>query len=97
MNANRVKVFHGADGYNVALAVADNLKFNFLPAAYALFDKHLRNWGQAQSVCGNIPKLVLVVSDTSACAAQGKRRTDNNRIAYHLGKIHRVVNSLNHL
>ncbi len=69
VNAHGIEIFHGADGYNVALAVADNLEFYLFPAAYALFDKHLGNGGQAQSVCGNVPQFVLVVGDTAAGAA----------------------------
>ena len=34
----------GADCYNVALAVTDNLKLNFFPAADTLFNKDLCDW-----------------------------------------------------
>ena len=36
--ADRIEIFHGADGDDVALAVTDHLKLDFFPAADALFD-----------------------------------------------------------
>ena len=38
MNANRIKIFHRTNGYNITLTVSDNFKLNLLPAAYALLN-----------------------------------------------------------
>ena len=46
MNADWVEVFHGADGNDVALAVTNNFKFNFFPAADTLFNQNLCNRGE---------------------------------------------------
>ena len=43
VNADGVKVFHGANGDDVALAVPHDFKLNFLPAGDAPFDEDLMN------------------------------------------------------
>ncbi len=52
MNSDGVEVFHRAHGEHVALAVAQNLEFDFLPAAYILFDKHLSYGRKHKPVIG---------------------------------------------
>ena len=95
MNAHGIEILHGADGYNIALAVTDYLEFYLFPAAYALFDKHLCDRRKPQAVCGNVPKLVLVVGDTAACSAESKGGTDDYGVTYFLGKVNGVLNGLN--
>ena len=97
VNANGVKVFHGADCDNITLAVTDNLEFDLLPAAYALFNKYLGDRRKSQSVCCDINKLFLVICDTAACAAQCECGTDDNGIVNDLCKVNSVLNCLNYL
>ena len=54
MNADRVEVFHRADGDNVALCVTDNLELDFLPARNTLFNKYLCDRRKTQTVCCNL-------------------------------------------
>ena len=43
MHSNGIEVLHRADRDCVTLGIAHDLELDFLPAGYALFDKHLRN------------------------------------------------------
>ena len=97
VNANGVKVFHGADCDNVALAVTDNLELDLLPTAYALFNKYLSDRRKSQAVCCDINKLFLVICDTAACTAQCECGTDDNGIMNDLCKVNSVLNCLNDL
>ena len=97
VNAHRIKVFHGADGDDVALAVPDHLKLDFLPAGYAFFHQHLGDRGKPQAVLRDFPKLLLVFHDTAAGAAQGKGRADNQRVADLIGEVHRALHRIHHL
>ena len=67
--ADRVKVFHAAYGYAVAVLVAHDLELYFLPAGYALFNKHLRDRRETKTVGRYLRKLVPVLGDTAAGAA----------------------------
>lgn len=88
--ANRVKVFHGADGDNIALAVTDNFELNFFPAADALFDQNLCDRRQTQTVLGDVTQHFFVIGNTAAGAAQRECRTHDNRIADGLCEIYSV-------
>ena len=80
MDADGVKVLHRADGDNIALAVAHDLKFDLLPAGDALFDQHLRDGRKLQTVGGDLDQFFFVADDTAAGTAEGKGRTDDDRI-----------------
>ena len=97
MNADGVKVFHGTDGDNVVLAVPDDFKLDFLPAGDALFNQHLGDGRKAQAVDGDIPKLLPVVGNAAAAAAQGKGGADDHRIADGFGKVQGVLHRSNYL
>ena len=80
MYADRIEIFHGADGDDVALAVTDHLKLDFFPAADALFDQNLCDRRKTQTVLGDVAEHFFIVCDTAACAAQCICRTQYNRI-----------------
>ena len=97
MDADRVKVFHRADGDDIVFRVADDLKLDLLPAGDALFNQNLGNGGETQAVGCDIPQLRLVIGDTSAGTAQRKCGTDDNRVVDYLGKINSVLDRCNDL
>ena len=80
MYADRVHVFHRADGDDVAFRVTDDLKFDLFPAGDALLYQNLGNWRQTQTVACNLAELCLIVCDTAAGTAHGERRTDDDRV-----------------
>ena len=66
VDADRVEVFHGADRDDVALAVANNLELNLLPARNALFNEDLGDRRKRKAVCRNLHELFAVIDDTAA-------------------------------
>ena len=70
VDADRVEVFHIADGDAVAVPVAHHLVFDFLPAGDAALDQHLPHAAAVQPHRRNCPKLFLAVRDAAAAAAQ---------------------------
>ncbi len=96
MYANRIDVLHRADGDDVAELVAHDLELDFLPAGNALFDKNLGDRREAQTVLGDFSKLLLILADASAGAAQRICRTNDNRIVDGLCKRERILNRLDH-
>ena len=97
MYANRVEVFHRADGDNVALAVAHYLELYLLPARNALFDKHLRYRRQAQAVRRYLVQLLGSLRDTAARTAERERGAHDNGVVYFLRERHCVLYGLYHL
>ena len=80
MNADRVYIFHTADGDCVISRVTHNLKLNLLISADALFDKNLMNRGELERIETNLNKLFLVICKAAARTAERKRRTENNGV-----------------
>ena len=97
MHADRVDVFHRADGDDVSLGVADDLELDLLPAGDALLNQDLGDWGQAQAVAGNLAELLLIVSNTAASAAHGERRTDDDRVLDLLNEGKTVLDGVDNL
>ena len=95
--AHRVQVLHGADGDGVACAVPHDLELYLLPPGDALFNQHLSDRRERQTICGYLPKLPGIVHNTAACAPKGKGRPDYHRIAYLPGKGLRVLHGGHHL
>ena len=81
MYTDGVEVFHRADGEHVASAVAQNFKLDFLPSAYVLFDKYLRDGRKHKTVMSDEPEFFFVISNATACAAERIRRAHDNGIA----------------
>ena len=80
MYANRVYVFHTANGDSVVIGVAHNLKFDLLITLYTLFYKNLMYGRELECVETDFHKFLFVISKTAACTAQSECRTKNNRI-----------------
>ena len=76
-----VQIFHGADGDAVVNSVADNLKFDFLPASDGAFNQALADGAITQALLYNINQLILIFSNTATGAAKSIGRTNNQRIA----------------
>ena len=81
MHTYGVQVFHGADGDAVVNSVADNLKFDFLPASDGAFNQALADGAITQALLYNINQFILIFSNTATGAAKSIGRTNNQRIA----------------
>ena len=97
MYADRVNVLHVADGDGVALVVAHDLVLDFLPAGDALLDKDLVNAGVHDAGGRDLAQLLPGVGDAAAGAAEGVRRTDDDRQTDLAGEIDRVLDRVNDL
>ena len=95
--ADRVEVLHGADGDDVALAVAHYLELDLLPAGDALLDQDLSDRRKTQSVGGDLVEFLGSLRDTAAGAAQSERRSYDYRVVDNLGKVHCVLDCFNDL
>ena len=80
MNADRVQVFHVADGDHVACAVAHYLVLDFLPACDAALYQNLTYTGKTQAVFQDLTALLRVLGNTAAASAQGVCRTKHDRV-----------------
>ena len=87
MDANGVKVLHGANGDHVAHAVPHGLKLDLLPAEDGPLHQDLGNGRSVQTGLGDDPQLRLVGGGTAAGAAQGKGGTDDDGITDPLGHL----------
>ena len=79
MNAQRVEILHIADGDAVVVAVAHYLILNLLPALQRLLHQHLRR--ESECLLCQAVKLLLVVAESGAQAAQGIGSTQDDGIA----------------
>ena len=93
VDANGVKVLHGADGDHVAHAVPHGLKLDLLPAEDGPLHQDLRNGRSVQTGLGDDPQLRFVGSGTAAGAAQGKGGTDDDGITDPLGHLQSALYS----
>ena len=91
MDAHRVKVFHGADGDDVAHAVPHGLKLDLLPAEDGPLHQNLRDGRGIQTGLGDDPQLRLIGCRAAAGAAQRKGRADDHRVADAVGHRQRVL------
>ncbi len=80
MYADRVDVFHVADGYYIPFAVPHHLILNFLPACDPLFNQSLPYSAQPESIRSDFNQLGLISGDAAAGSAKGIRRSYNYRI-----------------
>ena len=81
VNANRIQIFHVADGNGGIIGIPHNFVFDFLIALDALFHQNLVNRGEHQSVFHDFPEFFLRVGETAAGAPQGKGGPKHHRIA----------------
>ena len=94
VDADRVEVFHRADGDHVAVAVAQHFKLDLLPAVDVLFDQHLRDGREHQAIVRDGAQLFLVVGDAAARAAQREGGADDDGVADALGDRHALVHRI---
>ena len=66
VHADRIDVFDRADDHDVVVAVAHELKLEFLPAFDALLDQHLVGRRIVDAGAGDAVQLLLVVRDAGA-------------------------------
>ena len=80
MDADRVQVFHVADGDHVACAVAHYLVLDLLPACDAALYQDLTYTGKTQAVFQDLTALLRVLGNTAAASAQSVCRTKHDRV-----------------
>ena len=85
MNADRVDIFHTADGDCLVIRVTHNLEFDFFISLNALFNQYLVNRGELESVCTDFDKLLLVISKAAACTAECECGTEYNGVTDSFG------------
>ncbi len=90
MNADRIYIFHTADGNAVARSVAHYFVFDFFPAGNAAFHKNLSHTGKAQAVRQNFFQFHLIVRDAAAGTAERIGRTQYDRISDFIREINTV-------
>ena len=92
VNAERVEVFHVADGDTVVSGIADDLIFGLLPALERLFNENLRR--QSQRAGRQVAKLLSVLSKTTAETTKSVCSADDNRVSNSLSGGERLVDSV---
>ena len=80
MYADRVNIFHVADGNAVVISVAHDFIFDLFPSRNAAFDENLTDHGVVQAFDDDFNEFFLVLGDTAARSAHRVSRTDNDRI-----------------
>ena len=95
MDTDRIDIFHITYGNTVSCTVAHNFVLDFFPAADTSFYQNLSDTGKTQTVFQNALKLCQIMCDTTAGTAQCIGRTQYDRIADLIGKIHTILNILN--
>ena len=95
MHANRVKVFHGANGNAVIVSVAQNFVFNFFPAGNTAFNQGLADKAVQKALAYNIVQFLVVVGNAAAGAAQSICRAYDKRITNFTRKFLSCVNGFN--
>ena len=86
MDADGVDVFHVADDDAVVGLIAHDFVFDFLPAGNGAFDEDLVDWAEFDAARGDHEQFVFVMGDAAAGTAEGKGRTDDDRIADLIGE-----------
>ena len=95
MDADRVNIFHVADGNYIACAVTHYLVLDLFPSCDAALYQNLSYTGETKTICKNLLQFFLIVSDTAAASAQGICRTKNNRITDLIGECNTIFQVLN--
>ena len=95
MDADRVNIFHVADGNYIACAVTHYLVLDLFPSCNAALYQNLSYTGETKTICKNLLQFFLIVSDTAAASAQGICRTKNNRITDLIGECNTIFQVLN--
>ena len=80
MDTDGVKVFHGADGDHVAVAVAQHFEFDLFPSVNVLLYKDLRDRRKHEPVVRDRTQLLFVIGNAAARSAERKCGTDDDGI-----------------
>src|ERR1700678_2443135 len=86
MHADRVDVFHVANGDAVAGVVAQHFVLDFFPTEQRRLEQDLMDETRRQAGIENFTQLLLVVGDATAGTAKRVRRTDHQRVTDALGE-----------
>ena len=79
VNADRIKIFHVADGDGGVVFVAHHFVFDFLKTFDAFFDEHLVNRRQGECIFHQFLELFRRLRKTAARAAERKCRAKHHR------------------
>ena len=80
MNTDRINVFHITDCYGRIVPVPDHFIFDLFIAPDTFFHKHFPYRRKFQGVFQLFRALLGSIRKAAACAAQGERRTQDDRI-----------------
>ena len=81
VNADRIDIFHIADGDGCVVAVPHDLIFDLFAALHALFHQHLVYRGEFQCVFHQGHEFLRVIRKSAAGTAKGKGRAQHHRVA----------------
>ena len=95
VHADRIQVFHVADGDAVSCSVAHHFVLDFLPAGDAALHQNLPHSRKTETVLKNLAELCRIMCNTAAGAAQRVGRTQNNREADLFCEFYTVFHVLN--
>src|ERR1700675_2745235 len=77
MHAHGIDVLEGADDDATVVIGARDQKRGLLPAEYRLLDQHLAGGRGIEPALNDLEKLLAVIGDAAAGAAEGERGTDD--------------------
>ena len=90
VHADRVDVFHVADGDAVAGTIPHDFVLDLFPAGDAAFYQNLSYSGQTQTIFEDFYEFFVVMGDSAAASAEGVCRTQYYRVSDDLGKFYTV-------
>ena len=91
VHAHGVKIFDGADDHEIVAVIAHHFEFVFFPAEHRFFHQRFVHRTHVQRVRNRFAKLLAVVRDGAAGAAQRKRRPNHQRESQLIAKPQRVL------
>ena len=97
MNADGVDILNEANGNNIVVSVAYDLKFKLFPAADAFLDQHLTNKACLQTAGAYYLQFIDIVYHAAACAAHSICGTQNNRIFQLFSYLYGFINGISDL
>src|SRR6266436_3075070 len=81
MDTHRIEILNRADNHNVVRQIPHYLKLKLFPAEDRLFDQHLLNGRSCQATTHDLFELFRVVSNATAGASEGERRSNDGRVS----------------
>ena len=95
MHADRVDIFHVADGDHISCSVTHYLVLDLFPACDTTLNQNLTYTGQTKSICKDLFQFFLIVCDSTAASTKRIRRTKHYRITDLIGKCDTILQILN--